>query len=674
MLARARSPSLWYCAQFCLLVDLLCACGRVGVNLLPLEAGRAASGGAGDSALDAGGGTGGAALDAGGSAGTSAADAGGSGAAGSGDAGGAGQTYVGCPTSCENPHGAADCSTGSCISSCANGYQDCDGDATNGCEASIQDTTAQCGGCALACQNDHGTSACQQGLCVASCASGFGDCDDTANNGCETALSSVSDCGGCGQLCANSHGSASCTTGTCLLGCDAGYADCDGNAANGCETPTGTDPQHCGSCAGACPFSTQICSGGSCMVSSCAVGKGECDGDASIACETDLTSSLSNCGFCGNVCSAANGTPSCSSSACAIAACNGGYDDCDGLASTGCEVTLASNVANCGGCGNACTNPNGSTSCVGGACAPLCASGYGDCDGNLRNGCELPLNSVSNCGMCGKTCPANGGTPGCAAGVCTTTCNLTGRYALKLSVPASWPSTSLLSSGSGTFTYWGELQLTQSANNLSGTLWWCGHVVPDFAAAPIIGENYGITFPGTLYDATPLPSTVTSGTLGSSSPGASFALARSALVQGLTMADPVNGAWPSAASVVSADSDADGKPGITGPYKSGGSYSSPPVNNFGTARAIRDYVASRLVFTLSGTLTSCTQSSGSVAPQGIDVHTLGCRISGDSRDCSGSETSHLDTNAPGYSTSAGTYSLIKVSDTATCSAVRAALP
>jgi hypothetical protein len=73
-------------------------------------------------------------------------------------------------------------------------------------------------------------------------------------------------------------------------------------------------------------------------------------------------------------------------------------------------------------------------------------------------------------------------------------------------------------------------------------------------------------------------------------------------------------------------------------------------------------------------LTSCTQASGSVAPVDIDVHTLGCRISGDSRDCNSSDTSHLDDDAPNYMPSSGTYSLVKVSDTATCSTVRSALP
>jgi hypothetical protein len=638
MVRWAGLPSSAQYALLCLLFAIVGACGRVGIRQLPLAAGHAASGGAGSEA----------------------------------DSGAAGDAS--CPTLCENAHGSADCSSGTCLASCANGYQDCDGDETNGCEVSIQDATAQCGSCMVACVNDHGMTGCEEGLCMPGCAAGYADCDELPNNGCETALNTASDCGACGRTCENAHGSASCTSGTCAIACAAGYADCDGNAANGCETITSTDPMHCGSCSGVCQAGSQICSGGSCLASTCPAGKAECDGDTSVGCETDLTSSLSNCSFCGNVCMAANGTPQCVNSACGVAGCNGGYADCDALPSNGCEVTLANNVAHCGDCTVACSNAHGSTSCAAGACAPVCSTNYGNCDGDTTNGCEASLNSVSNCGMCGKTCPANGGTAGCAAGVCTTTCDLTGRYALKLSVPANWPSTTYLSSGNGTFTFWGELQLTQTGSALSGALWMCGETVPDFQSTPLIQEKYGVTFPNALFDGTALPSTPSSGTLGSSSPGASFVLARSAILAGATLSDPVNDAWPSAAAIVSADSDADGKPGLTVLYKSGGSYDSPPTNDLGTTRAIRGYLTTRIVFSLSGTLTSCTQASGSVAPVDIDVHTLGCRISGDSRDCNSGDTNHLDDDAPNYTPSSGSYSLVKVSNTATCSTIRSALP
>jgi putative metal-binding protein len=69
----------------------------------------------------------------------------------------------------------------------------------------------------------------------------------------------------------------------------------------------------------------------------------------------NLQTDTSNCGKCGNVCSMANATASCVEGACHLASCAAGYTDCNGLASDGCEASLASDVANCGACGNACS-------------------------------------------------------------------------------------------------------------------------------------------------------------------------------------------------------------------------------------------------------------------------------------------------------------------------------
>ena len=48
---------------------------------------------------------------------------------------------------------------------------------------------------------------------------------------------------------------------------------------------------------------------------------------------------------------------------------------------------------NCGACGRACrTAPNEQTTCqAGGLCSLTCLPGWGDCDGNLTNGCETDL-------------------------------------------------------------------------------------------------------------------------------------------------------------------------------------------------------------------------------------------------------------------------------------------
>jgi hypothetical protein len=585
---------------------------------------------------------------------------------------------AGCPTLCQNAHGSASCVTGSCEVSCELGYADCDGDPGNGCEASTADQTMTCGGCALSCMNAHGGTSCAGGLCSSTCDVSFGDCDSNASNGCETDLRSVTSCGGCNAGCSNAHGSTACPGGSCVPVCASGYADCDGNLANGCETDIQNDPAHCGSCPRACGTNGQICVGGTCQASPCVAGRGECDGDLGVTCETDLTSSLGNCGFCGNMCSTANGSPRCSGSSCGVASCNGGFGNCDGSASNGCETTLASTTAHCGACGAACTNAHGTTSCSGSACAPSCSTGFGDCDSSRPNGCETALNTVSNCGVCGRVCPAGGGTATCNAGVCGVTCNLSGTYALRMNLQGTWPNDSQIAAGSGTFNFWMKVQATHSGNSLSVTLTECGRFIPDFRASQI-NETFNYGYPNNLFDGNFLPSTSSTITLGSSSPGASFTMPRSAVQMGINMADPINGAWPSLASGIAAgirvDHDADGDPGVTAVYSNTGGRVHPRTSAslFGFNRADNPYVASRVSFALSGSMTSCTQGSGTANFAFVDTRIYACNRSGSTTDCTAAEADFLDRNCLDYTLGSATYTLLKVADGASCSTIRSAL-
>jgi hypothetical protein len=104
---------------------------------------------------------------------------------------------------------------------------------------------------------------------VASCTTGWGNCDGVAANGCEVDLTSTtSNCGACGAVCPSlPHGAAACT-GSCTLGvCAAGWGNCDGAASNGCEVNVSSDASNCGSCGHACG-SGMVCSGSSCVVAS----------------------------------------------------------------------------------------------------------------------------------------------------------------------------------------------------------------------------------------------------------------------------------------------------------------------------------------------------------------------------------------------------------------------
>lgn len=80
------------------------------------------------------------------------------------------------------------------------------------------------------------------------------------------------------------------------------------------------------------------------------------------------------------------------------------------------------------------------------------------------------------------------------------------------------------------------------------------------------------------------------------------------------------------------------------------------------------------MFSLSGTLQSCTQASGPAGVTHVDTRIYGCKRTGGNTDCTGTEAGFLDDNQVSYQASSATYTLVKVADAATCADVRAALP
>jgi len=153
-----------------------------------------------------------------------------------------------------------------------------------------------------------------------------------------------------------------------------GCSSDDGGAAPACSSnsdcpaPTSvcdTVKGHCVECLelSDCGFRPgTVCSAGACV---CPGMLSECDG----AC-VDTKNDLQHCGACGKACGdPANATAGCAMGACGIGACNDGFGDCDKDATNGCEVTLATDAKHCGTCDNAC----GATSqCKTGACE-VCA-------------------------------------------------------------------------------------------------------------------------------------------------------------------------------------------------------------------------------------------------------------------------------------------------------------
>jgi hypothetical protein len=135
-------------------------------------------------------------------------------------------------------------------------------------------------------------------------------------------------------------------------------------------------------------------------------------------------------------------------------------------------------------------------------------------------------------------------------------------------------------------------------------------------------------------------------------------------------------AWPSAYTSITADDvDKDGKAGLTSIPKNGGGYVYPPLSISGSSGAKADqvYVASRTGVDMDGTLTSCTDQSGTTTTKYLDNHVVGCHVLGGG-ECTAAQTKFLDDNRTAFTVTGGTYVAKIVPDTATCADVRAALP
>jgi hypothetical protein len=335
-----------------------------------------------------------------------------------------------CGTACKSgAHGSAACTSGKCALNCEAGFADCNGDATDGCEVVVATDVKNCGTCGMACTPPpNSTMACVAGKCVvATCIGWFADCDKNPANGCEAdTKGDVANCGGCGSACpAVQNGHASCTGGLCGIGsCNMPFQHCSMNAADGCEDDGSSDSNNCGSCGHRCvaPDASESCVKSMCTVTSCSMGFGDCDKMAGNGCEVNFSNDAGNCGSCGAACPPLPHTDMvvCLKAACSPGQCSMGYSHCTMTPSDGCETDITT-VTNCGKCGVVCTFPNAVPACKVGACAlSSCNAGFLNCNGNSADGCEVvEATDVKNCGKCGNRCTAPPhAMPSCAAGVC----------------------------------------------------------------------------------------------------------------------------------------------------------------------------------------------------------------------------------------------------------------
>lgn len=317
----------------------------------------------------------------------------------------------GCGIVCTGLHGEPSCMNSECAIACDTGFGDCDDDPQTGCEASVADVD-NCGQCRRRCPDAEGEPYCVDGACGATdCEPGFGDCD--GNDDCTHTLNDDPyNCGRCGHVCSAAHGTTECVNGVCVITeCDDGWQNCDsseedGGLSTGCETNLDGDPKNCGACGMRCDVvehGTGTCQDGACALD-CDNGFEDCDERVDTGCETDTTSDTGHCGACENACSIPNTVAACVDSSCEIGGCVANYEDCTDAA--GCETDTSSSIQHCGSCARSCSNAGATAvSCSNGSCdAPTCDEDHGNCDDNADNGCETDLTTPAQCGSCGNVC------------------------------------------------------------------------------------------------------------------------------------------------------------------------------------------------------------------------------------------------------------------------------
>ena len=167
---------------------------------------------------------------------------------------------------------------------CKTGWGDCDLDPENGCETPLTNNDEHCGTCGYRCQDgttcDLKVISIGATIPMCMCAKGTTFCGASIVQGgvevermgnCRDLTSDKDNCGACGAPCsAPAHAIAACIYGSCDWSCNAGWGDCNGSRDDGCETDISFDPKNCGGCGIACDgIAGQACVNGQCMVEPC---------------------------------------------------------------------------------------------------------------------------------------------------------------------------------------------------------------------------------------------------------------------------------------------------------------------------------------------------------------------------------------------------------------------
>lgn len=154
-----------------------------------------------------------------------------------------------CTNACAAGQG---CVMGRCVLTCPTGQTVCAGACVN-----TATDARNCGACGTVCGLG---MVCTSGSCALACRAPTTPCSGV----CVNTTTDARNCGACANACpSGASATATCVLGRCGLTCATGRGNCDAVAGNGCEVDLSTSAAHCGACGRACP------AGAPCVMGAC---------------------------------------------------------------------------------------------------------------------------------------------------------------------------------------------------------------------------------------------------------------------------------------------------------------------------------------------------------------------------------------------------------------------
>ncbi len=245
----------------------------------------------------------------------------------------------------------------------------------------------------------------------------------------------------------------------------------------------------------------------------------------------------------------------------------------------------------------------------------------------------------------------------------------------------SWPATTGVNAGTGVVHIWTLSDLSfDDDGNATGTVRPCGSVIPVLEAADLVGGGMILTeIPDSVWDQPDIPVVGVTGTISGQDVGDTISMNPVASVVGVTMDDPMNGAWPQTGNeLTGVDHDGSGQPGITSIPRGDAPYRLPPLDLIGAllpdgARGDTLYLGTRIVMEIEGTRDTCTSAKGAAIVHKFDNHIIGCHVK-DGGECTPDQANFVDSNRTVFAVSDASYEMKQIAAGATCADVRAALP